>query len=213
MVAQAPDRKQHPVVWVLAGILCLCTLTAMWVTAARIKADKMAARYGVPIPPEPAVADPKPSPIRLKRGESAPAQHLTLAYVDGSLEVRNAQGRALARYPDLKPGRRLGWQELRVEIREASADEVLLDAEFVPGAASFGPGIYLDLRAGLRVEFAKGRSLTVLAWDPVKLEGKVRFERGDRSEERPLTAPVELFDLRCALMQNPGAQLFLEDLD
>ncbi len=206
MSAQAPDRKLHPVVWVLAGILCLCTLTALWVTAARVKAAKMAARYGVGV-------EAAAGPVSLKRGRTAPAQHLTLAHVAEGLEVRNAQGKALVRYPNPKPGQRLGWQELRVTLREAPTDELLVDVDFVPGAASTGAGLYMDLRAGLRVEFSRGRAVTLTAWDPVKLEGKIKIESADRSEERPLSASQTLFGLSATLLQASGGQLLLEDLN
>ncbi len=206
MSAQAPDRKLHPVVWVLAGILCLCTLTAMWVTAARVKAAKMAARYGVGVEAEPGAL------VCLKRGRPVPAQHLTLAYVAEGLEVRNAQGKALVRYPDPRPGQHLGWQELRLTLRDAPKDELLVEVDFVPGAASTGAGLYLELRAGLRIEFSKGRAVTLTAWDPTKLEGKVKFEAAERNEERPLSSSQTLYGLSATLRQKPGGQLLLEDL-
>jgi hypothetical protein len=208
MSAQAPDSKVHPVVWTLAGILCLCTLTALWVTAARVKANKMAARYGIGRETEPSTA-PTPEQIRLRRGQTAPAQHFTLAYVDEGLEVRDAQGRARVRFPDPKPGQRLGWQELRMTLREATKDELQIDLEFVPGAASTGAGVYRELKAGLRVEFPHGRALTVTAWDPATLEGKVKVEARERSEERLLTpSPQTLMGLRFSLRQD---QLVLEE--
>ena len=214
MSAQAPDSKVHPVVWVLAGILCLCTLTALWVTAARVKANKMAARYGIGRETElPPVQVPGPGlePVRLRRGQTAPAQHLTLAYVDEGLEVRDAQGRTRVRYPDPKPGRRLGWQELRMTLREATKDELQIDLEFVPGAASYGAGVYRELKAGLRVEFPRGRALTVTAWDPATLAGKVTVEARERSEERTLTpSPQTLMGLRFSLRQD---QLALEEIE
>jgi len=209
MSAQAPDSKVHPVVWTLAGILCLCTLTALWVTAARIKANKMAARYGIGRETESSTTAPTPEQIRLRRGQTASAQHLTLAYLDEGLEVRDAQGRARVRFPDPKPGRRLGWQELRMTLREATKDELQIDLEFVPGAASYGAGVYRELKAGLRVEFPHGRALTVTAWDPATLEGKVKVEARERSEERLLMPSTQtLMGLRFSLRQD---QLVLEE--
>jgi hypothetical protein len=206
MSAQAPDRKLHPVVWVLAGILCLCTLTAMWVTAARIKAAKMAARYGVGVEAEPGAL------VRLKRGQPVPAQHLTLAYVAEGLEVRNAQGKAMVRYPDPRPGQHVGWQELRLTLRDAPKGELLVEVDFIPGAASAGAGLYMELRTGLRVEFSKGRAVTLIAWDPAKLEGRVMFESAELHEERPLSKSQTLYGLSCTLRQESGGQLVLEDL-
>jgi hypothetical protein len=209
MCAQAPARPLHPAVKVLVGLLLLCTLTALWATAARIKANKMAARYGIGAETDP--LDPQPALIRLHRGLSAPVQHLSVAFSEEGLEVRDAQGRTRARYVDLRSGQRFGWQELRLTLREATKDDLWIEAEFVPGAASFGAGIYLDLRAGLRVEFPRGRALTLTAWDPGKLEGKVKIEDGAKSEEHSMTGISQALRLRWTLGKGP--HLTVEDLD
>lgn len=210
MTAQAPQRPLHPVVWVLAGILVLCTLTALWVTAARVKANKLAARYGSD--KEPAPVEPRLGPFALQRGRSVPVQHLTLVFGQAGLEIHDAQGRTRAIYSPLTKGLRFGWQELRLMLLEATKDDLLIDAEFIPGAASFGPGVYLDLRAGLRVEFPHGRALTLIAWDPAQGEGKIKVEQGDRSEEHPLSESSVPMGLRWTF-QKQGGRLILEDLE
>ena len=92
-----------------------------------------------------------------------------------------------------------------------SQEALLIDPEFIPGAACFGPGIYLDLRAGLRVEFPRGRALTVTAWDPVKAEGRIKLDAGGRSEEHPMSGTSTLLGLRWTLREGP--RLILEDLE
>jgi serine/threonine protein kinase len=53
----APAPTSGKLRWIFAAILCACTLVALWVTAARVKAQKLAARMGERIetpPPPPA---------------------------------------------------------------------------------------------------------------------------------------------------------------
>jgi hypothetical protein len=209
MSAQAPVRPLHPAVKVLAGLLVLCTLTALWVTAARIKANKMAVRYGIGT--ENAPGDREGSQIRLHRGQSVNVQHLRLLYSGDALEVRDAQDRIRARYFNLVRGRRLGWQELQVTLLEAAKDELLIESEFVPGAASFGGGVYYELRAGLRVEFRGDRAFTLATWNPSTEEGKVKIEEGARSEDHSMSGQSPAFRLRWTLREGPS--LVLEDLD
>jgi len=168
----------------------------------------MAARYGIGLEAESPV--PEGSPIRLRRGQSAPVQHLSLLFSEKGLEVHDAQGRIRALYVDLVRGLTLGWQELRMTLREATKDDLVIEPEFVPGAASFGGGAYFQLRAGLRVEFRGGRSLTLTAWDPSNLEGKVKVEDGARSEEHLTTGESPALGLRWRLREGPC--LILEDL-
>src|SRR5205085_805564 len=94
-----------PLYWIPAGILVACTLVALWVTAAQIKARKMAARYGERIDPAPVQEAPLPD-LTLHRGRPATVGHLTLDLdkADGSLLVLDAQQRPLARFSNLKPG-------------------------------------------------------------------------------------------------------------
>ena len=208
MSAQAPGQPVHPAVKVLAGLLVLCTLVALAVTAFRVKANKMRARYG--IGEEADVIEPRLAPIKLHPGQSATVQHLKLRYDQGTLQVRDAQDKTLVTFSDLKSGLRCGWQELRMTLTVATKDDLLIEPEFIPGSPSFGAGTYDDLRAGLRVEFPRGRALTVTAWDPVKSEGRVKLEDRERSEEHPMSGTSTPLGLRWTLREGP--RLILEDL-
>ncbi len=194
---------------VLAGLLVLCTLVALAVTAFRVKANKMRARYGVG--DEPDVIEPRLAPIKLHSGQSAGVQHLRVLYDQGTLQVRDAQDKALVTFSDLKRGQRCGWQELRMTLTMVTKDDVLIEPEFIPGSPSFGAGAYRELRAGLRVEFPRGRALTVTAWDPVKSEGKIKLEDRERSEEHPMSGTSTPMGLRWTLRDGP--RLILEDLE
>jgi len=209
MSAQAPDRPLHPVVKALAGLLVLCTLVALAVTAFRVKANKMRARYG--IGDEPDVIEPRLAPIKLRAGQAAAVQHFRLHYERGTLEVRDAQDKALVTFSDLVRGQHCGWQELRMTLALVTKDDLLVEPEFIPGSPSFGPGTYHELRAGLRVEFPRGRALTVTAWDPVKSEGRIKLEDRERSEEHPISGTSTPMRLRWTLKEGP--RLTLEDLD
>lgn len=173
-----------PVFWVLAGILSLCTLTALWVTAARVKAQKLAARYG-----DSEEAPPPPSPEHaLRRGIPARVGHFTLEFLKTGdvLEVRDAQDRPLARFPGLRKGQERGWQELRLSVLDAAPDELRVGAQFQPGSPCYGPGTYLALKTGLRIDPAQGRSITLLAWDPAKPEARLKVDVAGGSEEQTL---------------------------
>jgi hypothetical protein len=171
--------------WIPAGVLVLCTLVALWVTAAQIKARKMAARYGERIEADPAPDGRLPEFV-LRPGQSTRVEHLTLDLdkADGSLVVLDARQRPLARYSGLKKGDERGWQELRIKVLAVDADSIRLATEFRPGAACLGPGRYTALRPGLHIELPGGRGATVAAWDPAKPE--VRVHVG--AEEITLTA-------------------------
>jgi len=209
MSAQAPDRPLHPVVKVLAGLLVVCTLIALAVTAFRIKANKMRARYG--IGEEQDVIEPRLGPIRLHAGQSAVVQHLQLRYAQGTLQVRDAQDKALVTFSELKRGQRCGWQELRMTLTLVTKDDLEIEPEFIPGSPCFGAGTYGEWRAGLRVEFPRGRALTVTAWDPVTSEGRIKLEDAQRSEEHPMSGTSTPMGLRWTLREGP--RLILEDLE
>jgi hypothetical protein len=189
MAVKAPPG---PLFWIPAGILVVCTLVALWVTAAQVKARKMAARYGERIQPAPVVDAPL-AEVTLRRGKPVTVGHLTLDLDqnDGSLTVLDAQQRPLARFGGLKKGDERGWQELRMKLLDVDADAVRIATELRPGAPCLGPGTFRALRPGLRVELPGGRALTLVAWDAVKPEAKVKVEAGDRAEELTLTADQE----------------------
>jgi hypothetical protein len=177
-----------PIFWVLSGILCACTLAALLVTAIQVKNRKMAARYGERIE-EPAAPDGHLREIVLRRGESARVEHLRLDFPKTSetLEVRDSQDHLLVRFTQLRRGQERGWQELRLKLIDVQPNELRVAPEFRPGSPCFGPGDYVSLRPGLRVEFADGRGATLTAWDPSKPEARLKVESGGRAEESALT--------------------------
>ena len=174
MDVKEPPRPVHPVVKVLAGILVLCTLVALWVTAAQVKANKIAARYGERIEATPVA----PAFTAVSRGRPARIGHFTLALpkADAALVVHDAQDRPLVRFTALRKGQERGWQELNLKILEVKTDEVQVVAEFRPGTPSLGTGTYLALKPGLRVDFSQGRSVTLVSETQVNVEGGGRTE-------------------------------------
>jgi len=179
-----------PVLWVLSGILCACTLAALLVTAVQIKARKMAARYGERIETVPAAPDGGAAELVIRRGQSARVEHLRLSFPESSdtLEVRDAQERALVRFTGLQTGQERGWQELRLKLLEVRKDELRLAAEFLPGSPCYGSGIYVALKTGLRIDFPGGRRATVVLWDPPT--ARIKVESSTQAEEQSI-APEE----------------------
>jgi len=184
MAVKAPPG---PLFWIPAGILVLCTLVALWVTAAQIKARKMAARYGERIEADPAPDGRLPEFV-LRPGQSTRVEHLTLDLdkADGSLVVLDAQERPLVRYSGLRKGDERGWQELRIKVLAVDAESIRLATEFRPGAACLGPGAFIALRPGLRIETAGGWALTLVTWDEAKPEARVKIESGSGTREDTL---------------------------
>jgi hypothetical protein len=168
--------------WIFASILCLCTLVALWVTAARVKDRKMAARYGDRIPPS-VVDSSKPSTVRLRPGKQTPAGHFLLEFLDEmKIRVLDADGRPLVDFPGVRKGLVRRWQELQLTVVDVASEppSVSLEVEFKPGSPCFGSGIFHQLRAGLQVQFDAGRTVSIVGWDPAKPEMTLKFEgRGE----------------------------------
>lgn len=159
--------------WVFAAILVACTLVALWVTAARVKGQKMAARYGEKVEAPPSLG---PERLTLKTGERRQVGHFTLVGKGATLEVVDANGRALVEFTGIRKGQLRAWQELQLTFVEVAADALGVETEFRPGSPCFGSGLYRALKAGLQVRFPGGRSATITAWDPSTSEIKVHFE-------------------------------------
>lgn len=137
LVPPTPPPKTGKLVWAAVAVLCLCTLVALWVTAARVKAAKMAARYGEKIEDGPVVA-PRPR-LRITPGATtslatyfASASKTDLADVDID--------------PACPPG-------VQAEVLKEAARQGVT-CRFVVGEAGFAR---LELRRGetLRVEHFK----------------------------------------------------------
>jgi len=162
--------------WVFATLLCLCTLVALWVTGARVRAQKMAARYGdrtaaAPIDPEGS------SMVTLRRDERVRVGHFTLEFARGeALRILDGSGSPLVEYPGLRKGEMRRWQELQLVVADTGPDAAKVDVEFHPGSPCQGGGTYLALRQGLQIRFPGDRSVTIAAWDPAKPEAKLHFE-------------------------------------
>lgn len=193
--APSPNGPPSALTWTFVAILCACTLVALWVTAARVKANKLAARYGERIErPAIIVAEDARLPrIVLKRGERLHVEHFILHFPDSGdrLTVQDAKDQPLVEFHRIRKGEQRGWQELRMTFLEAAKDHLTIEAELRPGASSFGPGGYRAIRPGLRVEFDPQRSVTVTAWDPDKPELKLKIDTDGQSEERTLVAEAE----------------------
>jgi hypothetical protein len=103
------------------------------------------------------------------------------------------------------------WQELQLTALDPAQDGLRVEARLLPGSPSFGPGDYHKVKAGLRIEFAGGRSVTLSAWDPAKAGLRIRVEQGDRVEERELAVGVEeaALDVRARLLRNPSGEFLL----
>ncbi len=218
MSVQAPAPKPNKVVWVLAGILCACTLVALWVTAARVKAMKMAARRGEVIEPIGPAIDSGPRRLLLHPDQPLRVDHFSLLLDGrGNVTVLDVAGRRLVEFQHVKKGHLRRWQELQLRFAETSADAVTVDVEFKPGAPCFGGGRYRALRAGLRVEFGPDTSLTVIAWDPKKPEIVLQFQSPQGQAERKvgLDGNGELFTMSYRLQGDPdgGHALLIDTID
>jgi len=185
MSVQGPAPKPNKIVWALAAILCACTLVALWVTGARVKAMKMAARRGEVIEPVGSSTDSTPSKVILRRDQRVRVEHFGLRRnAAGNVEVVDAKERPLVEFVGSAKGQVRRWQELQLTFADVSPEEATVDVEFKPGAACFGAGLYRALRQGLQIQFAKGGSVTVTAWDPKAPEATLKFQGPDVGLER-----------------------------
>lgn len=156
--------------WVLAAILCACTLVALWITGWKIRQEKVASRSaGLQAPPS---DTDRLRRLPVARGQAVQAGHFQLAYPnrDGALLVLDAGRRPLATFTGFREGERRAWQELQVACIAADEKAYLVEVAFHPGAACRGPGEFASLRPGLRIDLDDARSLTVVRWDPAKPE-------------------------------------------
>jgi hypothetical protein len=155
--------------WILSGILCLCTLVALFITAWKIRQEKVEARIGGR-EAEPSDTD-RPRKIPIARGKFARAGHFKIGYVrEATLAVLDLNSRCLVSYPGLKEGERRAWQELQLAWVAGDSTSCVVQVEFRPGSPCRGPGEYEDLKPGLRIELDPDVHLTVERWDPSKPE-------------------------------------------
>jgi hypothetical protein len=174
MSGQAPPESGK-LRWILSGLLCLCTLVALWVTGARVKALKMAARYGDRTPA--ASVDPTgTSTVSLRREQRVQVAHFTLEFTKADvLRISDGAGTVLVEFAAPRKGDLRRWQELQLVFTEVGPDGAKADVEFKPGSPCFGSGTYRALRQGLQIQFP-GRTVTIATWDALKPEATLRFE-------------------------------------
>ncbi len=187
--------------WAGALILTAAALVALWLTAHRVRERKLAARAG---------GEPAGARLEIPRGGSRAAGHLTLEAPTGAggLRVLDARGVGRVEFTRLKPGVLRRWQELELRFLRVDGSGLAVEPAMRPGAPSFGSGLYLDPRPGLRVEFSGARSVTVLAADPPGF----RLEVAAPGETREVTlregGEERAFGLH---LRRTGADLLLED--
>ncbi len=257
--ATPPPAKPGKLRWIATAALCLCTLVALWVTGARVRAQKLAMRGGEKIetptlisekdhlrvaadrrlsgttartleeyfakapkgqtadveidPSAPAqrqqevleeagragvpvrfvVGDTRLLKLYLHRGQRVRVEHFQLFFWDTveNLSVYDAKDRHCVEFLHLKKGHRRGWQELRLTFLEVEKNDLAIEVELRPGSSCYGAGWYYEIRPGLRVDFDGRQSATVMDWDPKKPELKLRFQAGDKVEERALSSHGE----------------------
>ena len=162
MSVKAPVPRAY---WALSVALCLCTLVALWITAWKIRQDKVEARRGGR-QEAPSETD-RLRRLPVARNKGVLAGHFKLGFTrEGTLDVYDLHSRRLVTFTGFVPGERRGWQELRLRCVAADEKMTLVEAEFQPGAACFGLGEYADLKPGLRIDLDEERHLTVVRWDP-----------------------------------------------
>src|SRR6185369_15087317 len=132
MPVQDSAPKPNKIVWALAGLLCLCTLVALWVTGARVKALKMAARYGDRTPA--ASVDPTgTSTVSLRRDQRVQVAHFTLEFTRADvLRIFDGAGTLLVEFPGPRKGDLRRWQELQLVFAEVGPDGAKINVDFKP---------------------------------------------------------------------------------
>jgi hypothetical protein len=166
MTVKAPVPRWY---WALSVVLCLCTLVALWITAWKIRQDKVAARRGGR-EAEPSETD-RLRRLPIARDKAVRVAHFKLGYTRAeSLMVLDQNSKPLVTFTGFVPGERRAWQELRIACLAADERSYLVEVEFRPGAPCLGTGEYADLKPGLRIELDEEHAVTVLRWDPAKPE-------------------------------------------
>lgn len=154
--------------WILSGLLCLCTLVALWIVAWKVRQDKVAARSAGR--QESASVD-GPRRLLIPRGKAGLAGHFKVSYPgERTLSVFDLNARHLATFPGFADGEVRAWQELRMKWIAGDATSAVVEVEFRPSSPCVGVGVYADLKPGLRVELSPDVQFSVERWDPDKPE-------------------------------------------
>jgi hypothetical protein len=205
MPVKDPGRPRRRVLlWAGVAALNALTLAALWVTAWRIREEKLAARHGAG---PPAAGGPEETRLRLLPGVPARFAHFTLlAAAEATLRVLDARGVPCADFTGLAPGQQRNWQELALAVVEAGPGGWLVEARLEPGAPCRGPGLYRKLAEGLRIELSGGRALVVLKWtlEEPALELAVESPAGTRTETFRGPGERVAAGIRIALGRDPS---------
>lgn len=195
--------RRRALFWAGVGILNALTLVALWITAWRVRQEKLAARLG---------GEPSETPasetahLRLLPGAPVRFAHFTLlAAAERTLRILDARGSPCVDFFDLAPGDQRRWQELALAVLGSGTGGWLLEVRLEAGAPCRGSGLYHRLHEGLRIEFSENRALVVERWSPREplLELYVESPEGARIET--FLGPDErtTAGLRLALEPNP----------
>ncbi len=174
-MVKAPLPKAY---WILSGVLCLAPLVALWITAWKIRQEKVAARSGGRQAP-PSETD-RLRRLPIPRGRSVHAGHFKLIYPDrdAALLVYTMTQQHLVTFTGLREGERRAWQELQILCRASDEKGYLVEVEFKPGSPCRGLGEYAALKVGLRIDLEEDLALVVQHWDPAKPELRLSTSRG-----------------------------------
>lgn len=205
MSVKAPGRpRRRALLWAGVATLNALTLAALWVTAWRVREEKLAARLGAQ---PPAAGGPEETRLRLLPDVPTRFAHFTLlAAGDATLRVLDARGVPCADFTGLAPGERRNWQELALAVLEAGPGGWLVEARLEPGAPCRGPGLYRKLAEGLRIELSGGRALVVRTWTPEGPALELGVESPDGARTEAFRGPGERVaaGIRIALGRDPS---------
>jgi hypothetical protein len=154
----------------------------------------------------------------LRRGDRLRVESFTLHFrprVD-NVSVYDAAGAHCVEFVRIQKGERRAWQELQLAFLDVEKDAFTMEVELKPGAPCHGRGFYRRLKTGLRVEFPRDRSLTILHWDPSKPEMKLRVDGFGQSREETFGEKGErrVLTVYCRLLKTEeGFLLQVDDLD
>lgn len=167
MAVKAPLPRTY---WILSGLLCLCTLVALWITAWKIRTQKVDAR-SAGRQEGPSETD-RIRKLSIRRGGAVRAGHFKIAYPpnEGRLMVLDERMKPYVTFTGVREGERRAWQELQITCLALDEKTCLVEVEFKPGAPSRGPGEFAVLKEGLRIRLEEDVELGVLRWDPAKPE-------------------------------------------
>ncbi|HXX94210.1 MAG TPA: serine/threonine-protein kinase, partial [Planctomycetota bacterium] len=123
--------------------------------------------------------------LRLSRGQRLRVEDYTILFMElaENLLVSDRRDSQCVEFIRLGKGALRRWHDLQIAVLEAGPNFFTIEAEIKPGATCFGAGIYFALRDGLRVDFPRDRSFSILSFDPKSSDLKARFEGEGKAQE------------------------------